>query len=754
MLQPTKAQVCNLLHALCSVILFAVSIGAQQPLQQRTSLRLATGPPDGTYTIIGETIRRDLQQSNLYEIDLKPTSGSISNLDLLDKREADLALVQSDLAGEFFRSLQRMGKPLPWRMVIVLTEEPVQVIVGSSLREDTLEGLSARPLALGRAESDGRFTATQILKYLQIPYSEVSVQSAADQAEKLHRGEAHAVFFVSNTPDPEVSALLSNQTQRLLSLNTQEMGLLHAATTDYSTVTIPENTYPNQGHPTPTVAVLTILVCRTDLEEAIVESITKQLLQSTVHDSSSRAQFTLDRAQILQLTSRTNLPLHPGAAQALNNLPITIQAIAYVNWFQWTILVSIACLALLMAFARRPRLLVMRVAGPRLPFLFGRMLRVLLFHRLLWQVVRIVGLFVLLWLFGSAVMYLFERDVNVNFSNLKVSSLSILVYLFSGLEDRAPVTNGGWIGSVAMLISGLLLAAYITGQFASEITKHTLGVINMSRNSAKNSILVVGWNPRAERVVRELFSAFEVDLPEHNVIVLSDEKVDTQRYSEFESRGVTFICGDAFDKKLLLRIGAHRAHSVIMMANKSEDPDAATTLAVLALRSLCREESIPEDARPRICTEVLNHRKMQLIKDAGADEVVCHQDFGLGVLAQPAFAAKLTEVYQELLTYSVSSCEIYMMSSPNAHDDEDGTIPIDIWKGLFEGKTFSEAAEILNQNRNTDNPPILIGIERDKKVLLNPKGQIKLQNGDSLVLIAYIRPWFDHLRPLIGQART
>jgi hypothetical protein len=129
--------------------------------------------------------------------------------------------------------------------------------------------------------------------------------------------------------------------------------------------------------------------------------------------------------------------------------------------------------------------------------------------------------------------------------------------------------------------------------------------------------------------------------------------------------------------------------------------------------------------------------------------VVCHQDFGLGVLAQSAFAAKLTEVYQELLSYSVSSCEIYMLSS--SHTDSAVDIPADIWKALFEGKTFPQAASVFNEHRNTSNPPILIGVQRGENILLNPRTRFELRQGDSLIVIAYVRPRFEYLRAAINQ---
>lgn len=719
------------------------------------SLRLATGPRDGTYNIIGETLRRIIEASSPQtQVQLFSTNGSINNLEMLERHEADFALVQSDVAAEVVRQYQQQNLQLPWRTVLVLTQEPVQIVVGPSLREDSLEALSARPLALGTLNNEGHFTASQILNALQIGYSEVAVESATDEAEKLRQQSAQAAFFVSNMPDPQVAALLADPSNRLLSFNTQEMGALHDSSPYYATITIPENTYPNQNRSVATISVLTVLLCRADLPDGTVEQIARALLQSAASSAiSRRTQFSLNLSEVLQFTNRSSIPLHPGTERALESIPFKLRVRAYAHWLQWGLFVLLACLAFITAYLRRPRLFLMRVVGRRLPLLLSRIMRVILFHRLLWQVVRTLSMFALLWLMGSAAMYLFEREVNTNFSNLKASSLSILVYLFSGLEDRAPVTNGGWIGSVIMLISGLLIAAYITGQFASEIMRQTLGVIQMSKNSAKNSMLVIGWNARAERVVREIFAAFDVDLEAHNVTVLSEERVDTHRYSEFESRGVTFVSGDAFDKKLLARIGAHNSHSIVVMADdKCEDPDAKSTLTVLALRSLFIEEGIGEDKRPRICAEVLNHRKMELIRDAGADEVVCHQDFGLGVLAQSAFAAKLTEVYQELLSYSVSSCEIYMLHSP--HVDGDGDIPMDIWKGLFEGKTFAQAAELFVQNRNTDNPPILIGLQRGEQIFLNPRNRFELQQGDSLIVIAYVRPRFEHLRSLIESSKS
>ncbi len=104
--------------------------------------------------------------------------------------------------------------------------------------------------------------------------------------------------------------------------------------------------------------------------------------------------------------------------------------------------------------------------------------------------------------------------------------------------------------------------------------------------------------------------------------------------------------------------------------------------------------------------------------------MVCHQDFGLGILAQSAFSGKITQVYDELLSYSVDTCEIYFLASQR--EDGKADIPQDVWDTLFEGKTFAEAADVFTKHRDDENPAILVGIRRGQSLPLNPRTSIEL----------------------------
>lgn len=715
---------------------------------------VATGPSDGTYRLVAAAIKQAVEaECPDLRVILQTTQGSPENADLLREGKVDLALVQSDVVG---REVQvRYGgraEESCWRTVLALFQEPVQVVADRAVTGDSLSALSGRSVALGHRGGGTHFAAVSILEALGVEYDEVPVDSATGVSQKLSGHKAQAGFFVSNTPTPQVSFLLSHPSFRLLSLVTPEMSRIQAASAYYVPFEIHPRTYPNQPRLVHTIAILNLLVCRSDVRAEVSRQVATAIMRDVESPTSSvrRARSGIDLASVLALTEKSALPVHDGAQSAIDTVPVAARVANYVQWIVWALAIALVVGAMGVSYNRQLRVRVMNSVGRRLPRSISRLLRPLFFNRLLWHVLRTGSVTLLLWLVGAAFMYTRENDVNVNFSDLKTSALSIIVYLFSGLEDRPPVTAAGWLGSVAMLVIGLFIAAYITGKFASEITLHASGVIQMTKNTARDCILIVGWSSRAERVVGELFGAWDENVDESSITVLSEEKVETSRYPELDSRGVTFITGNTCDKKVLERIGAARARCVLVLAEDQEaDPDSKAAMVVLAIRNLTGGREQASGQGPRICVEVKNHRRMGLIYDAGADEVVCHEDFGLGVLTQSAFAPDIADVYQELLTYGGSeSCEVYIPRSPR--DGLPSDIPDEVWSGLFLGRSFAEASRVFLEAGDQSNPVILIGVRRGRRVHLNPR-QLHLQEGDDLVVISYSRPRMDGLRSLLAR---
>lgn len=343
---------------------------------------------------------------------------------------------------------------------------------------------------------------------------------------------------------------------------------------------------------------------------------------------------------------------------------------------------------------------------------------------------RLAFVFLGVFLVGSAGMWLCEHGQpdNIHFSTIPEAVWSATVHVLSGLEDREPLTLPGRLLAVVVLTASIGLFGTVAGKFASLFMRTS--EMRMPKNISKH-IAICNWNDRGDRIVRELHSPLAE--PSTDIVVVTDRDVDEQALRRHEAyERVYFFKGDPALHDTLRTSRTHLAKSVIVLADdRAPDADARSTLVSLALRSLC-----DEDEKPHIVAESLNHRKMEHLRDAGVDEVICASDYGLGVLAQCALHAKLSSVYENLLTYSGETNEIYIVDRSLLSRD-------------LIGLTFEQAAVHISQTRDKSNPAILLGIRRGQRIILNPRRDGKrpedrefraIEEGDALVVMAFHRP--------------
>ena len=246
-------------------------------------------------------------------------------------------------------------------------------------------------------------------------------------------------------------------------------------------------------------------------------------------------------------------------------------------------------------------------------------------------------------------------------------------------------------------------------------------------------IVVCNWHEGGERVVHELHA--EEAAPDTEIVVVTEADVNEEELRKSPTyEKVQFIRGDPALHHVLRGARVSVASTVIILADRdSPDPDAKSVLIALAVTRQCQDDDRP---KPRILAEAINHRRMVHLKDAGVDEALCAVDFGLGILAQCALNAKLSVVYNNLLTYSADTNEVYLV----VNDRRPRNIA---------GRTFTEVAELLNHNRDRVNPSILLGLRRGEDVYLNPRRDrrnakaddpYRFAESDALIVIAYGPP--------------
>jgi TRAP transporter TAXI family solute receptor len=187
---------------------FAVAYHFVQPAPPR-HIVMATGNKDGVYYYYGR-IYRDLMARQGIDVALIETAGSIANIDLLNRGEADVAFVQGGTRSD--------DGDTPLRALASLYFEPIWVFVRKDLPAARLIDLRGRRVAVDVEGSGTRVMALQLLADVGLGDGnlESSPLGRTDAAAAMRAGRLDAAFFIGPANAPLVRDLFAAPETRLL----------------------------------------------------------------------------------------------------------------------------------------------------------------------------------------------------------------------------------------------------------------------------------------------------------------------------------------------------------------------------------------------------------------------------------------------------------------------------------------------------------------------------------------------------------
>ena len=699
-----------LLPAVLCCCLFPSAVFAEKT----ETLHIATGNKTGSYYKLGLLIKKALEgpDSNI-KVVLLQTAGSIENARLIQMREegeegdgADLALIQNDVAHYFSTGERVFSFPSnEMQGIISLYTEFVHVLAKRSPKIGTIEELEGRHVAVGPKDSGTEFNAAPILATHGITYRDIRAEffPSSDLPQAVADASIDAAFLTTRAPATLVTKL--HEEMSLVALDHTKVTKLLQRYPFFLFTSIPANTYPEQPRAVRTVGVRALLVVRKGLTSDMVHRITRAVFtDAAIAVELSSSLEGIDRANPLK--GMSSIELHPGARQYYLEQGILQRTIT--DHIKFILSIAIPILALVLFLRYRKRIV--------------RLLRRNM-------TVYLATVFFFFLALGAILLHFFERNVNRPFETLPESFWSATAYIVSGFEDRPPVTSGGRVISVLMFVVAVSLFGLIAGKFASVFIRKEIRKMPTELNQ---QIIICNWSDKGDRIVKELHASQAE--PDTEIIVITDTEVNEEELRKSSAyRNVYFVKSDPVMHSVLRASRVDRAKCVILLVDdESPDADAKSALIALAICRLCEQC----EKKPHIVAQAKNHRKIRHLKDAGVEEVICSGDLGLGVLAQCALHAKLSSVYDQLLTYGDDTNEIYVVSRSKLPD----------W---LVGHTYVEVGQVMNQNREPENPAILVGLRREGTVLLNPRrirGQEEeervelIEEGDALIVMAYDPP--------------
>ncbi|MFC4500272.1 MULTISPECIES: TAXI family TRAP transporter solute-binding subunit [Streptomyces] len=287
-------------------------------------LRFATGEPTAFYEAFGRLLAAELEAAHpRLRCRVRTTAGSVTNIELLRDRRADLALVLTDTA-RAAQGTTLFPHPVPLRAIGRVYETYLQFAVRADSPVREVSDLAGHTVSLGAAGSGAAVLGERILHAAGLsPGTDVPVRHLplADAADAMRAGVVDALLVAGGVPLPVLSALDDRPGLRFLPL----AGLLPRlggrdarAGSGLEEVSLPQGAYRRAGG-VATIGVSNLLVCRPDLPRGVAEALTRLLvLRATalVPGNAVGTQF-LD---VRSLIGTGGIALHPGAAAAYRSL--------------------------------------------------------------------------------------------------------------------------------------------------------------------------------------------------------------------------------------------------------------------------------------------------------------------------------------------------------------------------------------------------------------------------------------------------
>lgn len=282
-----------------------------------------------------------------------------------------------------------------------------------------------------------------------------------------------------------------------------------------------------------------------------------------------------------------------------------------------------------------------------------------------------------------------------------------------GLGAKSPLTETGRTLAVLSGVAGSALkgifTAAVAGAFVNRLIMEGKG---LGEYSLSGHILICGWNNHAREMLKVLDQeAFGQKIA---IVLLADLPENPLPQSR-----IKFVHGDATVDADLERASAKTARSAVLLADESHGHvDAATADARTVLTALAIENANPEIYSVAEVRDPANRRHFKRTK---TNEMVASTELAGGLLARAALDPGVGQVFETLMRLDKSS-EVYVIPAPET----------------VRGKTFDSVMRLLRREHEA----ILIGLQSQGNIMLNPKGTYELQPGDQLILLADARPVF------------
>lgn len=245
------------------------------------------------------------------------SSGSAENLDLLMRKEAELALMQNNIVLWAYEGIRKYegNKFDKIRMVLPLFDSTYHFLVKNDI--NSLSEIRGRRFVVGRAGSGTETSSKAIFEALGITYDDFEQEylGHGEAANALRNGLVDGVLITASYPAAAVAEIMFAPKRgfKILSISDEEVAKINKAEPWIMPLTIPANTYTNQPEPIKALRHSAFLVTTDEVSEKVAYLLTKTTWENLDWLKDAYDQFGRMDINHLDEFFKYPVPIHPGA---------------------------------------------------------------------------------------------------------------------------------------------------------------------------------------------------------------------------------------------------------------------------------------------------------------------------------------------------------------------------------------------------------------------------------------------------------
>ena len=320
---------------------------------------------------------------------------------------------------------------------------------------------------------------------------------------------------------------------------------------------------------------------------------------------------------------------------------------------------------------------------------------------------RLLLILFALVLIGSLGITIFEPEISWK-NALWYSFVTITTV---GYGDLSPVTEGGRIVGIIIMIFGIGILGLFTANIASIfIVKKMKEDKGMHSFEFENHLIICEWNHRTRDIIHELRLDDRLDTT--NIILIAEIEA-----KPIDDENLYFIQGGVTEENLK-RANLQKAKTVLILGDDRLDTNARDAKAVLSTLTV-------ESLNPAVYSivELVNEANVKHCERANADEIIVGSEFSSKLISRATLDHGISKVLSELLS-SRRGNDLFKIPVPAS----------------MQGQNFIDIfTEMKRSNSST-----ILAVQKHKEgaVISNPPVDYRVEADDYFIVISDKKPSF------------